>query len=254
MRQRIVRIDNRPGAAAVWGFVLALLSFHAPGAAAETPFLQLTTEQLAPLNMSDDNGKTIRGVAADKVHELTRRSGIESSMQLMSWNRAIELAKRQSDTCVFAAARTPEREANFKWVGPIARGDWALFGPAEKVGRITGLEQVRGARIGGYLGDAAGRYLEDFGYRVVVSYSDDVTVKNLLAGRLDYWVSSRKAAHAMIAENHAEGRLAELFHIRSVDYYLACNLQTSDSVINSLRVALKQIISDGTFEKIEAKY
>jgi ABC-type amino acid transport substrate-binding protein len=67
-------------------------------------------------------------------------------------------------------------------------------------------------------------------------------------------VSTRKAAQAIIAQHHAEAQVAELFHIRSVDYYLACNLQTNDAVINSLRAALKQMNSDGTFDRIEAKY
>jgi polar amino acid transport system substrate-binding protein len=238
--------------------VIVLLVFAAaclPGIAhAETTVLQLTTEQLPPLNMSDDDGKTVHGVAADRVHELMRRTGIGYNVQMMSWNRAIELARRQSDTCAFSTVRTSEREASFKWVGPLAKGDWVLFGPKNKVGKVTSLEQIKGARIGGYLGDAAGRYLSDSGYEVVVSYSDEATLKNLLAGRLDYWVSTRKAAQAMVARHHADMQVAELFHIRSVDYYLACNLRTNDAVISSLRAALKQISSDGTFDRIEAKY
>ena len=221
---------------------------------AEPPHLELTTEQLPPLNLTDDDGKTVRGVAADKVHELMRRSGIAYKMELMSWNRAIEMAKRQPDTCVFSTARTAEREAKFKWVGPIANGEWVMYGPAEKLNKITNLEQVKGTRIGGYLGDAAGRYLEEFGYKVVISYGDDVTIKNLLAGRLDYWISSRKAAQVLIADNHAEGRIVPLFHVRSVEYFLACNPTTNDSVLDSLRVSLKQINADGTYDKIEAKY
>jgi len=231
-----------------------LIALRPGNAQAQATVLQLTTEQLPPLNMSDDNGKTVYGAAADKVHELMRRSGIGNTMQMMSWNRAIELARRQADTCAFATVRTPEREANFKWIGPIAKGDWVLFGPRDKVGKVTNLDQIKGKRIGGYLGDAAGRYLNDIGYEVVVSYSDEATIKNLLAGRLDYWVSTRKGAQTMIAQHQAEAQIAELLHIRSVDYYLACNLQTNDAVINNLRIALKQITSDGTVDRIDAKY
>jgi polar amino acid transport system substrate-binding protein len=142
--------------------VILLLVFAAacrPGIAhAEATVLQLTTEQLPPLNMSDDDGKTVHGVAADKVHELMRRTGIGYNVQMMSWNRAMELARRQSDTCAFSTVRTSEREASFKWVGPLAKGDWVLFGPKDKIGKVTSLEQIKGARIGGYLGDAAGRF------------------------------------------------------------------------------------------------
>lgn len=221
---------------------------------AQSAHLYITTEQLPPLNMSDDNGKTVRGIATERVQELMRRAGVDYKLELMAWNRAIEMAKRQPDTCVFSTARTPEREASFKWLGPIAKGEWVMFGPVDKQGKITTLEQVKGTRIGGYLGDAAAHYMEDQGYPVVESYSDDVTLKNLLAGRLDYWVSSRRAAYAIIADAHAEGRVVPLFHVKSVDYYLACNTQVGDEVLNNLRAALKQMVSDGSFDKIENKY
>ncbi|HEX7643373.1 MAG TPA: transporter substrate-binding domain-containing protein [Burkholderiaceae bacterium] len=223
-------------------------------AQAQSAHLYLVTEQLPPLNMSDDNGKTLRGIATERIQEVMRRAGIDYKMELMAWNRALELGKRQADTCVFSTVRTPEREAIFKWLGPIAKGEWVMFGLADKQGKVTALEQVKGAHIGGYLGDAAAHYMEDLGYPVVESYSDDVTLKNLLAGRLDYWVSSRRAANAIIADAHAEGRVVPLFHVKSVEYYLACNTQVGEDVMNGLRAALKQMMGDGSFDKVEAKY
>ncbi len=225
-----------------------------PHAQAQSPHLYLTTEQLPPLNMSDDNGKTVRGIATERLQELMRRAGVDYKLELMAWNRAFEMAKRQPDTCVFSTARTPERESLFKWMGPIAKGEWVMFGTAEKLGKISTMERIKGSRIGGYLGDAAAHYLEGMGYPVVESYSDDVTLKNLLAGRLDYWVSSRSAAYAIISDAHAEGRVVPLFHVKDVDYFLACNTQVSDEVLNSLRAALKQMIGDGSFERVESKY
>lgn len=216
--------------------------------------LHLITEQLAPLNMSDDNGKTLRGVSVERIEEMMHRAGVGYQMELTAWNRAIEMAKRQSDVCVFSTARTPDRESWFKWLGPIAKGEWVMYGPADKQSKIASLEQVKGTRIGGYLGDAAAHYLEELGYPVVESYSDDVTLKNLLAGRLDYWVSSRGAATAIIAGGHAEGRVVPLFRVKAVDYYLACNKQVSDDVMNSLRASLKQMMGDGSFDRVEAKY
>lgn len=232
-------------------FVLAASACHAQSA---PPHLLLTTEQLPPLNMSDDNGKTVRGISADRIQELMRRAGIDYKLELMAWNRALELAKRQPATCVFSTARNGEREPWFKWVGPIAKGEWAMFGLADKQGKVSSLDQVKDKRVGGYLGDAAAHYLEELGVPVVESYSDEVTIKNLLAGRLDYWVSSRRAAYAIIAGNHAEGRVVQLFHVKSVDYYLACNPQTSDDILNSVRASLKQMMADGSFDKVEQKY
>ena len=95
--------------------------------AQERPLL-ITTESGVPLSMSSDGGKTIYGASADKVHEMLRRAHIPYQMELTSWNRAIELARADANTCVFSAARTADREPKFKWIGPLARGTWVIVG------------------------------------------------------------------------------------------------------------------------------
>jgi polar amino acid transport system substrate-binding protein len=221
---------------------------------AQSPLLLLTTEQSPPLNLLDDDGKTVRGLVADKIEEMMRRSHINYKIEMYAWNRALELARHQDNTCVFSTTRTAERETWFKWVGPVASGEWLLLGSPDKLGKITKLDQLKDARIGGYLGNAPARFLNDNGYQVVLSNSDDITVKNLILGHLDYWVSSKRAALLLIAKNNADGRVVPLFSFRTIQYYLACNPNTEDQLIRHLRVALAAIIADGTSEKIEAKY
>jgi polar amino acid transport system substrate-binding protein len=216
--------------------------------------LLITTEDAIPLSMSKDNGKTIYGLSADKVHELLHRSHINYQMQSMSWNRAIELARTQSNTCVFSTARTDDREAHFKWIGPIAKGDWVMVGTSDKLGKITQLEQVKASHIGVYMGDAMGEYLTKRGYHITTSYDDDITIKNLVVGRLDYWASDSNEAAAIIANTNLKYKLSILFTFASSDYYLACNPNVGDDVIAMLREKLTEIKADGTAAKIEAKY
>lgn len=221
---------------------------------AQTPRLLLTTESYPPLNFLAEDGTTIRGIVPDKVREIMHRTHTTYQMDLMAWNRALELARTRSDTCVFSAARTPEREALFKWVGPLSSGEWVLLGTPDKQGKLNNLEQAKDASIGSYLGDAAGRYLSDKGYNVVFSYNDDITLKNLLAGRLDYWVANKRGAIKRIAESNATGRIVPLLSFRTVQFYLACNVGVDDALISSMRAALNGMTSDGFNERIDAKY
>ena len=216
--------------------------------------LLITTEPAYPYHMSLDEGKTVVGITADKVHEILRRSQIPYRMQIMSWNRAFELARNQPDTCVFETARNPEREASFKWIGPISRGEWGIYGSVDKLGKITRLTDIREATIGGYVGDALGEYLAQRGYHVVNSYEDEISLKNLLLGRLDYWTSDTSQAPAMIARDGARDKVTLLFTYGSSEYYLACNPKVSDEWVELMRAKLKEIKADGTEAKIEAKY
>jgi polar amino acid transport system substrate-binding protein len=216
--------------------------------------LLITTESSIPFNMSRDGGKTVIGITADKIHEVLRRSRITYRMQVMTWNRAYELARTRANTCVFETARTPDREASFKWVGPIAKGDWGIYGSPDKLGKVTKLADLGSAPIGGYKGDALGQYLTQHGYQVVNSYDDDVTLKNLLLGRLAYWTSDTTQAMPMLIENHATDKVALLFTYGSSEYYLACNPQVDDTLIDAMREKLKEIKTDGTEAKIDARY
>jgi polar amino acid transport system substrate-binding protein len=216
--------------------------------------LQITTEDATPLSMTKDEGKAIYGEAADKVHELLKRSHIAYDMQITNWNRAIELAYSQVNTCVFSTARTPEREARFNWIGPIAKGDWVIVGTSEKSGKITQLEQIKSGQIGVYRGDAVGEMLVHRGYHVMTSNSDEITIRNMMIGRLDYWASDSNSAVAQIAKDNLQSKLSILFTFARSDYYLACNPQISSELITRMKNKLEEMKEDGTLARIDAKY
>lgn len=214
----------------------------------------ITTEPSVPFKMMADDGKTIIGSTADKIHEMLRRAQIPYQMQMMAWNRAYELAKTQTDTCVFETARTPERESSFKWIGPVSKGSWAIYGSTSQIGKVTHLSDIKDATIGGYVGDAIGEYLANHGFHVINSYDDEITLKNLLKGRLDFWASDTTQAPRMIAKLHLQDAFTQLFVFGTFEYYLACNPKTSNERIDALRARLKEIHTDGTEAKIDARY
>jgi len=217
--------------------------------------LLITTEPSFPSTSITDNGNTIFGQTADKVHEILKRSHIPYDMQMMSWNRSFELARNDANTCVFATARTKEREAQFKWVGPISKGEWAIFGLRNQAGKVTRLEDIKNANIGGVRGDVLAEYLVDKGYHVITSSENEISLKNVALGRMDYWVTDSRNGANLINKNHLENKIVLLFTIpHSTEYYLACNLQLSDDLMDRMKSKLMEIKADGTEAKIDAKY
>src|SRR3546814_15326557 len=102
----MLRIADALAAAAI----AALLALPPGPAAGEV--LHLTTEQYAPFNFDQDG--EIRGLGADQVREIMRRSGLAYDMELLPWSRAIGLARERPMTCVFTTAHTVDRNAQFK--------------------------------------------------------------------------------------------------------------------------------------------
>lgn len=216
--------------------------------------ININTEYLFPLNIVDKDGGAIYGQSADKVHEIFKRAQLPYQMKIMSWNRAYELARNNADTCVFSTARIKARESSFHWIGPIATGNWAVFGSPDKVGKITKLEDIQHASIGTEVGNVSVGYLSVLGFNMVTSNESATTFKNVAVGRIDYATASDTHGKKIIAENKLEDKLVWLFNYQTSDYYLACNPKMSASTIALLNAKLSEMHADGSYKKIEGLY
>jgi polar amino acid transport system substrate-binding protein len=234
---------------------MCLLVFCTKSQAQTKPsIINITTEYLYPLNISDTEGAPIYGQSADKVHEIFMRSQIPYQMKMMSWNRAYELARNNPDTCVFSTVKIKERESMFQWVGPISTGNWAVFGSPDKVGKITRLEDIKRARIGTEVGNVSVTYLSEKGFHMVTSSESATTFKNVALGRIDYATAGDIHGKKIIQENQLEDKLVWLFNYQTSDYYLACHPKMPAETIGLLNRKLREIKMDGTYKAIDNRY
>ncbi|HYD80976.1 MAG TPA: transporter substrate-binding domain-containing protein [Paucimonas sp.] len=221
--------------------------------AATAHALQLVTEDDPPHNMLKD-GKVV-GVATEKIEEAFRRVKLVPRIELMPWARAYQSALSQRDYCVFSAARTAERERLFKWIGPIAAMDWVLYARADNAAaRPAKLEDLRKETIGGYVQDVISVWLADHRYNVETATSDSINPKKLMAGRFDYWASSRPRATALLAKENLAAHIVPVLTFGHTDLYLACHPSLDDELARRLNNALRRMKEDGTAARIEARY
>ncbi|XLZ69595.1 ABC transporter substrate-binding protein [Massilia sp. SR12] len=220
--------------------------------AAPAGSLQLFTEYTPPDIMRD--GARIYGISPDKVKEIMSRAGISYTIEIMAWRRAYEMTLRTPDACVFSTSRTPEREALFKWIGPLREVDWTLYGLANPPFRLATLEDAKGLRIGGYAGDVRANYLQARGFTVDTAGDNFSNPRKLVGRRIDLWVASIPLATGVLQNEGLSGKIVPLLTFHTSRAYLACNKSVPDAQVAALGAAMSEIVKDGTAAAIDRKY
>ncbi|WP_332879086.1 substrate-binding periplasmic protein [Massilia sp. S19_KUP03_FR1] len=246
------------------GFLLAVMLWPGASAGADLPAapapvrLTILTEHAPPVGMLEDghaNGAgNVVGSGSDKVRELMARAGVAYSIELQPWKRAYTAALTRADHCVFSTTRLPEREALFKWIGPIDRTEWLLLGRADRHYALTTLEDARKLRIGTYNGDARDTFLRERGFNVDPAQDDLTNPQKLLLGRIDLWAASPRRGSMVLEQNGWTAKIVPVLSMKQVDLYLACHVSVPDALVARMNAAVEAMNRDGTMKKIDRKY
>lgn len=237
--------------------LLFLLSLTTAAQASDP--LVLLTENFPPYNMSSD-GKSfarepeIQGIAADLVREMFRRADIPYSMTLrFPWTRVYQQAKDTPNHGVFVLARQPDREALFKWVGPLGPDDWVLLARAGSTLQLDSLEQAKGLRIGAYKGDAIAESLQRSGLKPVLVLRDQDNAKKLSTGEIDLWATGDPAGR-YLARQIGMTAFKTVLRFNGTQLYLALNKSVPDEVVKKLQESLDQMREDGFVDATFSRY
>jgi polar amino acid transport system substrate-binding protein len=214
--------------------------------------LYIATEK-PPTSVMFKNGKLV-GVATEKVRGIMERVDIDHDIEILPFKRAYLLARTRSDVCTYSLTRLPEREAMFKWVGPIQSSDWTFYGRAGRQYQLSTLEDARKYSIGAYFGDVRGEALERQGFNVSIVTERLSNPRKLLADRIDLWISSLQMGGGLVADNGWSGQIVPLLTIKRTELYLACNLGVPDALIGRMNAALRAMDAEGVSAAIERKY
>lgn len=239
------RIANAIAAA-----VLAALLAVPPAPTLAHDVLHLTTEQYAPFNFEEDG--QIKGLGADQIREVMRRSGVAYDMELLPWSRAIGLAREKPMTCVFTTAHTVDRNEHFKWVEPLLVERTLLIRAAGSGVAPADLTAATAFRTGTQTNDYTVELLRNAGFTQIDLARDlDLTLTKLLSGRVDLMAVSESFFHRLQDKGVAVEDVAVL---HEQVFSLACSLKTPDEIVARMQKALTAMIADGTQEEILARY
>ncbi|WP_426339873.1 substrate-binding periplasmic protein [Pseudoduganella sp. S-14] len=217
------------------------------------PPLVITAEHSPPASMKV--GNQVVGREGEKIREMLARSGYAYTIDVLPWKRAFTMAQRDPYTCVYSTSRTPEREQQFKWIGPTDEAEWVLMGRAGRKYNVHRLDDARKLRIGTYNGDARDEFLRARGFDVDGAPDNAANPKKLMLDRIDLWaVGVRNNDLSALAQFAAPEALVPVLTFHHVKVYLACNPSVPDAMVERMNAALAAMRKDGTFTRLEKKY
>lgn len=223
------------------------------GATAQAATLDITTEENAPFNYVDSQHR-VSGISTEILLEMGRRTGTQMKIQVTPWARAYQTALNSADNCVYSTVRLPEREALFKWVGPISVNKWALFAKGDFHTPLTTVNDARAYRMGGVILDAKSLYLKSLGFSNFDLVGDDnLNLAKLMAGRIDLWISGLYRGKELAAQAGIKN-IKPVLVVREVEYFLACNPKTSEETLHALNQSLQALRKEGFVKTVTDRY
>lgn len=217
------------------------------------------TEDAGVASFIDKDGN-LKGFAVEIVQEMIKRVGNKNTVALVPWARGYATVEKESNTALFSMIRNKERENLFKWVGPINKTRFVLFGRADSNFKIKTIDDAKKVkRVGCYRGDAREKILIEKGFKNLEAISGDTpnerNLKKLMMKRIDLWVTSRTDLTIAAKELGIRPDLfKEVVFVDEVHASIAFSKDTSDSVIKLWQKALDDLKQDGTYAKIMKKY
>jgi polar amino acid transport system substrate-binding protein len=231
--------------------LLGLSSGHGNACAAEP--VRISTSELAPYATERHPGEP--GALHEMVAELVRRTGVTSTIEFVPWRRALFLTSSRPRSAVFPLTRSPEREAQYRWLAPLYHENFVFLSLKKNPNfNSASPERNKGRRIGALRGSLMIGYLHQLGYpNVVEAASVEEGMRFLRRGIVDALCNDREILRSLLGGNiHSDFAVSPT--LRAATTWLGGSLDFSDAEAQRFEQAMKGMIEDGTYGRILKKY
>lgn len=233
-----------------------LLASAAPAVAAD---LRLVTAELPPYTFHvppptvSEYGEPT-GVVYDIVREMAHRTGHSGAIEFLPWTRAQEIALRGPEVGILSITRTPEREPHYSWIAHILTDDLVLVGGAGV--DVSELAKVRDRPIGVLQSSGAEQFLRENGFtRIEPAREEWINAQKIKDRVIDAWLAPRLMVLYGYREVGGDVTTLNIGQIvRRSEIYFATSKDVSDAEAQRWRKALEAMQTDGSYDRIMARY
>ena len=210
-----------------------------PGA----PDLIFLTEEFPPFNYEEEG--ELKGIGVELLQATYEEMGFslpEDAIRIGLFTEGYQTTHSTPGYALFSVARTPEREDQFLWAGPIASYDIVLFARRGSAITVAGDSDLNQYKIGAVLDDVSVLELMRAGVdeaRIITDPDPGNLIRMLDAGKIDLFASGDLAGEYLIAEETGTyGYFNQVYRLTTVDLYYAFNRETPQQEIEWFQSAL----------------
>lgn len=202
------------------------------------------------------NGR-VGGPATDVVEATLREAGLEYQLSLYPWARAYDLALQQPNVLIYLIARTPEREARFKWVGEVIRYQFNFYKLRSRQDiQVNSTDDARHYLVGVVRDDVRHDQLMAQGFtKLALAPQNLDNMRRLVNGQIELLPLIEADARRLSVE--VGSQFSDLEKVATLDVgsgglYLAYSLATDDAIVERTRQAFERIRDSGELQRLMA--
>lgn len=216
---------------------------------------QLMTEEYPPVTFMKE-GK-VAGFVTEMVREIASRLNLPDNIRLTSWKNAYNMALLYPNVILFSTERTAEREALFRWVGPVGKNNVIFYAKKGSGIVINSLEDAKQMESIATTTDwFTEQYLQQQGFtNLISSGSPEENVRQLMNGEANLSIFTDLTVSEIVKNaGYSMEDLEPLFTVTQTYFYIAISKDTSEEVYREWVAALNALKQEGTFKEIYHNY
>lgn len=233
-------------------YLLGLSSF-----ASDEKKIEVVTEYLEPYQFKKPDG-SLSGFMTEVVEAIFEQAGYQPNIRVLPWARAIQTASAEKNVMIYSIVNTPERNANFHWIGAIPSEPLYLWGLKSKFPTpVTSLDALKSHSVSTLRRSNVDNYLSKKGFNVVGMSDQDLLLKMLSSERVGLTVASpasikRRAEREGVALEELQ-RVIELKAL-NIDLSLAFGMKSDRDLVEAFQHAYNVLDDSGKLAEIRQKW
>ena len=223
--------------------------------AARAQEMKVFTEEAPPSNFTREGALT--GSSTEVVREILRRLEQPDNIQVLPWARSYKRLQNEPHVALFTTTRTPEREDQFQWVGPLFTVHFGFYARQGHGLQISSMEDAKAVgSIATYKDDVREQLLASMGFtNLDSSKSLASNLKKLMTGRVDLGLFTNMGISDLARQQGVDPSELELvLPFRSYQCYIAISRQTPKAVVERWQATLDAMVQDGSFFSISRRW
>lgn len=238
-----------------WGLSALVLGLLLSKSAVAAQPLRVVLE-VSPPHQTLENGK-VGGLTTAVVDAMLQQAGLSAGYEVYPWARAFKIAATTPDVLIYNMARTPEREAQFEWIGVVTRYKFGFLKLSRRDDiQISQLADIKHYVVGAQREDFSAEWLRDSAKQPAqkLALQPDVleTWRLLVNGKLDLMIDDPQAIDDMLHQHQLERSDIEfvLFPPELAQHtWIALKKGSSPALVQRLRQAYQRIQGSSAYQQ-----